>query len=71
MRVPALVVRGSRDSIVTQRWAEEAARLLPKGRIVVVSGSAHVANVDAPSEFARVIRAFLDEEQKPETGRSL
>jgi 2-hydroxy-6-oxonona-2,4-dienedioate hydrolase len=63
VRVPVLVVRGSRDPIVPQRWAEEAARLLSMGKIVVVPGSAHVANFDAPLELARVIRAFLDEEQ--------
>ena len=68
VQVPALVVRGSRDPIVPQGWAEEAARLLPKGRIAVVSGSAHVANFDAPSEFGRVIRAFLDKEQKSGNG---
>ncbi len=61
VRVPTLVVRGSRDPIVPQRWAEEAAGLLPKGRLAVVRGAAHTANYAAPSEFARVIRAFLDD----------
>jgi pimeloyl-ACP methyl ester carboxylesterase len=60
MRVPTLVVRGSRDPIVPQSWAEEVARLLPEGRLVVIPGALHTANFDAPSEFVRVIRAFLD-----------
>ena len=62
MGVPALVVRGSRDPIVPRRWAEEVARLLPEGRFVEIPGAAHAVNFGAPSRFARVIRAFLDEE---------
>jgi len=59
VRVPALVVRGSEDPIVPQRWAEEAARLLPRGRLIVVSGAPHTLVYDAPSELARVVRPFL------------
>jgi len=33
LRVPTLVVRGSRDTIVPQRWAEEVTRLLVQGRL--------------------------------------
>ena len=59
--MPTLVVRGSRDQIVPQRWAEEAARLLPMGRLVVIPGAAHTANYSAPMELAHVTRAFLSE----------
>jgi 2-hydroxy-6-oxonona-2,4-dienedioate hydrolase len=61
VRVPILVVRGSRDPIVPQRWAEEAASLLPMGRLAVIPGAAHTANYGWAAEFARVVRAFLDE----------
>lgn len=61
VHVPTLVVRGSRDLIVPQRWAEEAIGLLPMGRLVVIPGAAHTANYGAPLELARVIRAFLNE----------
>ena len=60
VRVPALVVGGSRDPISPQRWAEEVARLLPWGRLVVIPGAAHAANYSAPDEFVREIRPFLD-----------
>lgn len=69
LRVPTMVVRGSRDPIVPQRWAKEATRLLPNGRLVVVPNAAHTANFDAPSEFTRVIRAFLNERQQQENER--
>ena len=61
MRVPTLVIRGSRDPIVPQRWAEEATRLLPMGRLVVIPGSAHTVNYSSPLELARVVLPFLSE----------
>jgi len=59
VRVPALVVHASRDRISPHSWAEEVARLLPDGRLVVLPGSAHAANYSAPAEFAHAIRSFL------------
>jgi pimeloyl-ACP methyl ester carboxylesterase len=56
---PTLVVRGSRDAIVPQRWAEEATRLLPNGRLVVVEGAAHTINYSQPAWLTEVIWPFL------------
>lgn len=61
VQTPALIVRGSRDPICPQRWAEQAARLLPQGRLIVIPGAAHVMNYGAPSELAQTTRKFLDE----------
>lgn len=58
IEIPTVVVRGSRDPIVPQRWAEEAASLLPEGRLVVLPGEAHTVNFGAPLELARVIRSL-------------
>lgn len=59
VRVPALVARGSRDRISPRPWAEEVARLLPRGRLVVIP-AAHAANYSAPAELIREIKPFLD-----------
>jgi pimeloyl-ACP methyl ester carboxylesterase len=59
LRQPALVVRGSRDPIVPRHWAEEVARLLPCGRLVVIPGAAHKLNYGASRQLARVVRPFL------------
>ncbi|MDQ5830114.1 MAG: alpha/beta hydrolase [Actinomycetota bacterium] len=61
MRVPTLVVLGSRDAIVPQRWAEEVTRSLPMGRLVVIPGSAHAMNYSSPLELTRVVLPFLSE----------
>lgn len=61
VRVPTLVVRGERDPIVPQDWAEEVARLLPEGRLVVAPGAAHTMNHYAAGQLARLITPFLME----------
>jgi 2-hydroxy-6-oxonona-2,4-dienedioate hydrolase len=70
VRVPTLVVRGSRDPIVPQRWAEEAARLLPMGRLVVIPDAAHTLNYDHSIDLARTVRGFLDEDFRPRSDES-
>ena len=61
MQVPTLVVRGSRDPIVPQRWAKEVAGLLPRGRLSIIPGAAHTANYGWAAEFASIIQEFLDD----------
>ena len=64
VRVPALVVRGSRDPIVPQGWAEEATRLLPMGRLVVIPRAPHTVVYSAPLELSRVVLPFLSDDVK-------
>jgi len=63
--VPTLVVRGARDPIVPQRWAEEVARRLPHGRLVVVPGAAHTMCFTSPGALARVVRPFVAAGREP------
>lgn len=59
---PALVIRGERDYLIPQRWAERVADMLPEGRLAVVPRGAHVTNFDAPDAVARLVRDFLAED---------
>jgi len=61
VRAPTLVVSGGRDPIAPPRWAEEAARLLPDGRLAVVEHAAHTVNFSDPRELAGLVREFLAE----------
>ncbi len=56
---PALVVRGSRDPVVTQQWAEDVAALLPNGGLRVVEGAPHAVNYAQPRALAELITSFL------------
>ena len=58
---PTLVLHGSRDPVSPERWAEEAARLLPRGRLAVVEGGTHTMNYTYPAEFAAAVLPFLQE----------
>jgi 2-hydroxy-6-oxonona-2,4-dienedioate hydrolase len=58
--VPTLVIRGSRDRVVPQRWAEEVLKLLPRGELKVVPGAGHSLNYSHPIELVRTIRPFLN-----------
>jgi pimeloyl-ACP methyl ester carboxylesterase len=51
---PALVIRGARDTIVSQEWAERVAALLPRGRLAVVD-AAHAAHWGAADAVARLV----------------
>lgn len=61
LAAPTLVVRGSRDPIVPQRWAEEAGALLPLGRLHVIPGGPHVVNYTSADAFAGVVHDFVRE----------
>lgn len=61
MPAPTLVVRGEHDTIAPQRWVEEATRLLPRGRLVVIPGAAHATNFDASRALAAVVRRWVED----------
>jgi 2-hydroxy-6-oxonona-2,4-dienedioate hydrolase len=60
VQAPTLVVRGDKDVVVPQRWAEQVTRLLPRGELRVISGAAHTLNYVAPAEFIQAIKPFLN-----------
>ncbi|PMS34876.1 pimeloyl-ACP methyl ester carboxylesterase [Trinickia symbiotica] len=62
---PTLVVRGTRDSLVTQRWAEEVAGQLPNGELLVIAGGTHTLNFVYPESFAFEILPFLLRSHEP------
>lgn len=61
---PTLVVRGQHDPICREPWAEEVARLLPDGRLVLIPGVAHTLVYTAPEQLAAVTRQFLCDGQR-------
>ena len=59
--VPALVLRGGIEPIVPARWADEAARLLPRGQVATVPGSPHNSVYVAAGALTAAVEAFLDD----------
>jgi pimeloyl-ACP methyl ester carboxylesterase len=60
--LPVLVLRGARDPVVSERWTEKVARLLPHGRLAVVPRAAHALQFSHPREVAALLKGFLDED---------
>ncbi|MFC7343970.1 alpha/beta fold hydrolase [Saccharopolyspora griseoalba] len=58
---PTLVLRGEHDAIVPQEWAEEATRLLPRGRLAVRSARGHMVPFSDPGGVAARVAAHLEE----------
>jgi 2-hydroxy-6-oxonona-2,4-dienedioate hydrolase len=59
IQAPTLVVRGERDPIVPQRWAEEATALLPDGRLVVLPDASHTITNIHPEAMVDIALPFL------------
>jgi len=59
VHIPTLVVRGSRDPIVPQEWAEKVNLLLPDSQLVVIEGAGHAVNFDAPDQLVPLIQSFI------------
>lgn len=63
VEAPTLIVRGDRDVLVPQAWAEHLARLLPRGELEILPRSPHAGNYSAPQGLARLMLPFLLREQ--------
>ncbi|WP_431879830.1 alpha/beta fold hydrolase [Amycolatopsis sacchari] len=59
VHTPTVVVRGTRDPLVSGKWAREATALLPAGRLVELPGKPHALNFSAPAETARIVLGLL------------
>lgn len=59
MAMPTLVVRGSRDPIVSAAWSRQVSELLPDGRLAIVQGAPHAVNYSAPEGLVAVVEPFL------------
>ncbi len=60
IKVPAMVVRGSEDMIVSQEWARQATELLPGGELTIIPGAAHSVNMSMPKELATITEKFIE-----------
>lgn len=62
---PVLIVRGGRDRLVSEEWAEELAGRLREGGLRVVPGGSHALHYGVPDELMRLMRPFLEAEALP------
>jgi 3-oxoadipate enol-lactonase len=56
---PTLVIAGEEDPSTPPEQARIIAALIPRARMAVLAGAAHLANVERPTEFNDLLRAHL------------
>ena len=56
---PTLVISGSLDTITPKILSDELAANIPGARHVHIEGAGHISNLDKPSEFNKILLAFL------------
>ncbi|HVM29503.1 MAG TPA: alpha/beta hydrolase [Candidatus Limnocylindrales bacterium] len=59
IQAPTLVIRGSRDPIISREWPRKMALSLPHGRWAEIPGGPHCVNFSAPRELVTLIERFL------------
>lgn len=62
LRMPTLVVWGSRDRLVDPALAPRLAATVPDGRLLVLDGVGHVAMLEAPEPTARAVLGMVEGE---------
>jgi len=61
IEIPTLVVWGDKDKLVTVRKAPRTAQLLPRGRLLVVPRTGHVAQMERPRTVARGVLGMWEQ----------
>jgi len=64
LRIPTLVVFGTRDRLVTARSAQRRVRALPQARLELIAGAGHVTPEEAPERVNAVLLEFLAPERE-------
>jgi pimeloyl-ACP methyl ester carboxylesterase len=59
VRAPALIIVGELDTARTQAAADLLDAGLPNARRVVLTGAAHLPNMEKPESYNRLVREFL------------
>ena len=60
VRVPTLVIWGTRDKLVDVRLSRRTAAAFADHRLLVIAGSGHVSQMERPAECARAMLALWD-----------
>jgi pimeloyl-ACP methyl ester carboxylesterase len=59
--MPVLVVAGAGDPLAPPSWAQELARLLPRGQLRLLPGAGHALNYSAPEGLLKLVLPFLND----------
>jgi pimeloyl-ACP methyl ester carboxylesterase len=58
VRVPVVVVRGTRDRLCPHDWAARVAAAAPHGQLIELPGAAHMTPQTHPQEVAVIVQSL-------------
>jgi pimeloyl-ACP methyl ester carboxylesterase len=61
IKVPTLLIWGTRDGAVDLRSAEVLRRKLPNCQLAIIEGAGHLPFEETPEEFNRLVMGFLEQ----------
>ena len=61
MQVPALVLWGETDRVVTPDYGRAFAAAIPGARFAAIAGAGHFPHLEQPYDFAARIKDFVEE----------
>jgi 3-oxoadipate enol-lactonase len=61
IQVPTLIIVGTLDAITPPSLSDELASLIRGARVEQMEDASHLANLDQPVEFNRLVDGFLSE----------
>ncbi len=61
VNVPALVLWGAADRVVTPDYGRAFAAAIPGARFELIEGAGHLPHLEQPEKFARAVTAFVGE----------
>jgi 3-oxoadipate enol-lactonase len=59
IRVPTLIVAGQEDKVYPPELARGMAKRIPGAELATMKGAGHLANLEQPEEFNRILLGFL------------
>lgn len=59
--VPAVVIAGEEDALVSIEEARSTAQALPRGRLITVPGAGHLLPLEAPDRITELLMTLADE----------
>ena len=59
IRVPTLIIAGEEDTVYPPELARGMARRIPGAELATMKGAGHLANLEHPEEFNRILLDFL------------
>jgi non-heme chloroperoxidase len=60
IRVPTLVIRGSRSDVLRSTGADDLCRLIPHAEMIEVAGAGHMVAGDRNDRFATAVTGFVE-----------